>query len=154
MEDEMSQSQISVAGIALRTAVRGPMKEINQATAAVDGGFSGDTPDKTPERGITFLSESQWTQVQVELSMDLPWHTRRANVLLNGIDSLGDLIGKHIKIGNTLEIEILGETRPCSLMDQMHQGLQEQLRSDCRAGVHGRVLAQGTIHTGDDVTVM
>ena len=148
-------SPIKVAGIALRTAEGGPMREAGEANAEVDGGLIGDVPKKERKRGITFLSAGQWREVTGELgAAELPWHTRRANVLLDGCGSLADLIGKRIKIGNGIELEIGGETLPCGLMDQLHSGLKNTLVPDCRAGVYGRVLTDGTIRIGDQVEIL
>ena len=53
------------------------------------------------------LSAPQWEQVTRELETDLPWHTRRANVLLD-CGSMAELIGKTVQIGE-LRIEVNDE---------------------------------------------
>lgn len=140
----------SVLAVAIRTSQRGPMKEVPAATAKVDGGLDTDIP-VSRARGITFLSANQWRQVNKELAVELPWHTRRANVLIDS-DSLADLIGKSVRVGPVL-LKITGETRPCELMDSLHQGLRTALTPDCRGGVHGRVIEGGTIRVGDQMVV-
>ena len=118
-----------VAAIAVRTAVDGPMREIQRAVAAVDGGVDGDL-DCAPDRGITFISSQQWLQVVRELGAELPWHTRRANVLVDAPE-LAYWIGKTIRVGG-VEVAVKAETKPCGLMDQLHRGLKDALVPECR----------------------
>ncbi|MBI2827610.1 MAG: MOSC domain-containing protein [Planctomycetia bacterium] len=127
------------------------MREITVAQAEADGGIAGDLPVKAA-RGITFISAEQWQQVADELAVPLAWHTRRANVLVEGL-RLGDLFGKTIRLG-TIEVRIVAETRPCGLMDRLHPGLQAVLKPDCQAGIHGRVLRDGTFAVGDRIEVV
>ena len=87
-----------VAAIAVRTAVDGPMREIDSAVATVDGGIDGDVKC-APDRGMTFLSSQQWRQVVRELGTELAWHTRRANVLVSAPE-LSGWIGKTVRIGD------------------------------------------------------
>ena len=124
------------------------MQEVPQADAVEGRGLIGDVR-ASARRGITFLSQEQWNVVLNELQATLPWHTRRANVLVTGLD-LTATVGKRLSIGEVL-VEILGETEPCDLMDQQHFGLRAALTPDYRAGVHGRVLSSGTIRIGDAI---
>ncbi len=140
-----------ITAIAVRTAVDGPMLEIERAVAAVDGGVDGDL-DCTPDRGITFISSRQWLQVVRELGAELPWHTRRANVLVDAPE-LGAWIGKTIRIG-AVEVAVKAETRPCGLMDQLHRGLKDALAPECRGGVYGRVTQAGSFGVGDKITIL
>lgn len=140
----------TVQSIALRTAVRGPMKEVDSARASVNGGLEGDIA-VSPKRGITFLATGQWDEVSRTLNAELPWHTRRANVLVDAA-GLGHLIGSTLRVGE-VEIEILAETKPCELMDALHQGLKAALTPECRGGVHGRVIKAGRLQVGDAVVV-
>ena len=140
-----------VTAIAVRTAVDGPMREIERAVAALDGGVNGDV-DCTPDRGITFISSRQWRQVVLELGTELPWHTRRANVLVDA-PQLGAWIGKTIRIG-AVEVAVKAETRPCGLMDKLHRGLKQALAPDCRGGVYGRVTLAGSFSVGDTITIL
>lgn len=140
-----------ILALALKTAERGPMQEVDEATAEEYGGLVG-CPRPTPYRGITLLSAGQWAQVQNEIGRELPWHTRRANVLLDA-DGLGDLIGLTLRAGE-VEMRVMGETRPCGLMDELCPGLRKALTGDCRGGVHAWVLKGGTLRVGDTVTVI
>ena len=143
--------EAKVLAIAIKTSEGGPMREVEDATAKVDGGFVCPV-ESAPDRGITFLSAKQWSQVNEELGTSLPWHTRRANVLLDA-DGLAHLIGKTVRVGE-LTVRLTGETKPCALMESFQEGLTQALVPDCRGGVLGRVLEAGTVRTGDTLTLI
>jgi MOSC domain-containing protein YiiM len=86
-----------------------------------------------------------------ELGAEIPWHTRRANVLVEGLD-LPALKGRRVRVGGA-EVMLIDETRPCGLMDRQHEGLRKALIPACRGGLHGRVVRAGTFHVGDMVVV-
>lgn len=139
---------VVVTGIAIRTAAGGPMQELPEADMLEGGGLRGDL-SSSADRGITLLSGRQWAEVSRELGVNLPWHTRRANILLDSA-GLGPWVGRTIRLGDGL-VHIVGETRPCELMDRFHCGLKAALTPDTRGGVHGRVLKGGRIRVGDRV---
>lgn len=139
-----------VQAIALRSRKKGPMQEVERAQATRNG-LTGDV-DATTVRAVTFIAAGQWRQVQAELAADLPWHTRRANVLVES-DSLAVLIGKTIQVG-PVRLKINAETRPCAYMDELHQGLRAALKPECRGGVYGSVITEGEIAVGDEVEVV
>ncbi len=142
----MTQNIIGrVLGIAIRTGVGMPMRELDSATVEVDGGLLGDVKPR-PERGVTFISAQQWREVQGELNADIPWHTRRANVLVDA-GALGWLIDRTVRLGPVV-IHVRGETKPCGLMDKLHSGLRSALLPDFRAGVFGRVVQGGAFQVG------
>jgi len=149
----MILSKLRVAGIAVRTARRGAMKEMEEAEVRADFGLVDDVPRKSVDRGMTFLLREQWDEVVSELGDEMPWHTRRANVLLEGAETLLPLVGKRIRVGERVEVAILDETRPCELMEYLKPGLEEVLRKNGRGGVLGRVLVGGVIRIGDVVYV-
>jgi MOSC domain-containing protein YiiM len=147
----MSDTAIGkVIAIALRTAVKGPMQEVPEARAVEKGGLIGDVKS-SEARGVTFLSSKQWEQVQRDLGTPLPWHTRRANVLVE-TDGLAHLVGRTIEVGE-VQVEIKAETRPCELMDTLHQGLRNALAPEMRGGVYGNVIRAGQFRIGDTVRV-
>ncbi|MFA6242442.1 MAG: MOSC domain-containing protein [Candidatus Hydrogenedentales bacterium] len=141
----------TIVGIAVRTAKMGPMREIDSARAEVGAGIDGDLPVSV-KRGITFLSAEQWADTLRDLGVALPWHTRRANVLVRGL-RLGDLLGRTIRLG-MVEVYIHKETKPCDNMDKLHAGLQNALVPDMRGGVYGEVLIAGQFAVGDSVAVV
>ena len=127
-----------ILAIAVRTEKKGPMRETDRVSATPDDGLEGDLP-AAAHRRITLLSNEQWSETTRELNAELPWHTRRANVLLEG-GSLKSLIGSTVKLGE-LTIKVNAETEPCGLMDKLHMGLREALTPDCRGGVRSNYIA-------------
>lgn len=147
----MSAPHVSkVLGIAVRSAKNGPMREVVATNATVDAGLDGDLKVES-DRGVTFISAVQWRETMQELGVDIPWHTRRANVLVDAA-RLATWIGQTVRIG-PVTLDIKGETRPCGLMDEFQPGLRNALKPECRAGVHGRVITGGTIRVGDEISV-
>ena len=140
-----------VVAMALRTAEGGPMREVEASTAPVDGWLDGDHGGST-KRGVTLISREAWEQVNAELGTDLPWHTRRANVCVEGLTLL-PLVGRRLRVGE-VELEILDETRPCNLMDQLQPGLLAALIPEGRGGIYGRVCAGGRIAVGDTIEIL
>ncbi len=139
-----------VLGIALRTAVEGPMKEVRTIYGFTGRGLEGDL-QSSPHRGITFISARQWEDVTREVGTVLIWHARRANVLVD-CGSMEPLIGKEVRLGE-MRIRIQGETQPCGLMDKIRPGLRAALTPDCRGGVHGEILKGGSFSVGDILTL-
>ena len=137
-------------GIAHRPTDSDPMREVPEAAVFPGRGISAENR-KSGKREITLLSTESWTDVCRELGVSLPWSIRRANVLIEGID-LGETIGKQLRIGE-VRLQVHGETRPCGLMDQQHQGLRDALIPHCRGGVFAEVLVGGAIRVGDRVEV-
>jgi MOSC domain-containing protein YiiM len=147
----MSTSAVGeIKAIAIRQGKNGPMKELDSVQATAGGGLEGDNPVRA-ERGVTFISAAQWATAKAELDADLPWHTRRANVLVD-CDSLAPFCGKTITFGG-LTVTLGGETEPCGLMDRIHPGLCKALTPDMRAGIFGEVVEGGTFNVGDVIEV-
>jgi MOSC domain-containing protein YiiM len=101
---------------------------------------------------VTFISAQQWHDVIQELGIDLPWHTRRANLLIAGLD-LPSSIGQRLQIGACL-FRIHGETEPCQRMDDLQPGLRQILQPTLRGGVWGRVVQGGILEIGGPVFIV
>ncbi len=145
----MSQNG-KVVSIYLYPQRGGESVEVNEAVAVVDKGLEGDQP-RHINRQVTLLSLEAWEAATAELGEELPPCTRRANVILSGVD-LAPTIGKRIQIG-AVRVEVRGETKPCHVMDAARQGLKDALTPNLRAGVYGAVLEGGRVVVGDAVRV-
>lgn len=141
----------AVLGLALRFQDKGKMREVTEVAGVENGGLEGDLASR-PDRGVTLIASEQWKQAIAELGVDLPWYTRRANILVNS-DGLGGLIGKRIRIGE-MELKVNDETRPCELMDRLEPGLKDVLKPECRGGVNGRIIKAGRVRVGDEVRII
>lgn len=134
--------------IAIREKSRAPMQTLTNAMLTKATGVYGDFRGKPNNRQVTLLSQSQWQAACHELGTQLPWTTRRANLLVNGIEFDAGMVKKALKIGDAVLL-ITGETDPCLRMDQAHMGLKQALTPNWRGGVTCRVIADGKITTGD-----
>ncbi|MHC8495124.1 MOSC domain-containing protein [Thalassospira sp. SM2505] len=140
-------------GIARKSKSRAPMDSLDQVTASTDLGIDGDYRGKLRRRQVTILAEEGWQAAINEINRpDLPWTTRRANLLVRGID-LPREKGSKLVIG-TVTFEITGETDPCSRMDDAASGLMDAMTPDWRGGVTCRVIEGGELRLGDSAFVI
>ena len=141
----------TLRGIAVRAASRAPMQERQQAEVTVEHGLVDDYRGGGL-RQVTLLDIVQWQEATRELGVVLPWHTRRANLLFEGID-LPEAVGQQMQIGDCL-FTIYGETEPCQRMDELQPGLRNTLSLDMRGGVWARVVRGGLLHVGQRVQIL
>lgn len=139
-------------GIARKAESRAPMEQLAQADVHVKTGIEGDYRGTVEQRQITVLSRESWENVCKDLEVDLPWTTRRANLFVDGVQLMGR-IGQQVRIGGVV-LEITEETKPCSRMDEAHDGLRRALEPAWRGGVTCRVISGGPLTIGDPVTLI
>ena len=139
--------------IAYKTVKRGPMNEVLCANVTQLSGVEKDVFGRPGKRQVTVLSKIQWQQACHSIEADLPWTTRRANLLVDDLVFGSADVGKHLQIGE-LRLEITGETDPCKKMEIAHVGLEAALTPDWRGGVTCRVLNDAMIHLGDEITLV
>ncbi|MGB0714854.1 MAG: MOSC domain-containing protein [Phycisphaerae bacterium] len=141
----------TVKALARRAEKSDPMEEINEAVLEAGGGVAGES--RSPgKRAVTLLAVEAWNKACAEVQSELPWWIRRANILIDGID-LQQALNKEIHIGETI-MQVHGETRPCQLMDDQHEGLRAALKPDMRGGVFAEVIKGGTIRPGDQARLI
>ncbi len=139
-----------VKAIAVKNQSREVMQTLDSAQITVVDGILGDFRGAQQDRQITILSESDWQKVCAEVDADLPWTTRRANLLVDSVKFNTSWVGKTIRIGQ-VELVVTRETAPCSLMDEQHPGLTAALIPEWRGGVCCNVIKPGDIKIGDSV---
>jgi len=139
-------------GIARRGAQRASMEEINTAVVSIETGLSGDYRGRHTGRQVTVLIIQDWQAACDELGAELPWTTRRANLLLDDI-ALPKSSGGLLKVGGCL-LKITGETDPCERMDEQHIGLRAALTPAWRGGRTCNVVKAGEIRVGDSAQVI
>ena len=135
--------------IAYREKKRGDMKMLDATSVTLAGGIHHDFRGKPGKRQVTVLSKESWQTACAELNTSLPWFTRRANLLITGID-LRDTINQTLEIGSA-KLRITQETDPCKRMEEAYPGLEKILAKDWRGGVCCQVISEGNIHVGDDI---
>jgi MOSC domain-containing protein YiiM len=139
-------------GIATREERHAPMNEILAARVSKESGVGGDARGKPGRRQATVITRRSWESACSELGpAQLPWTSRRANLLIDGVELKGK-IGYDLKIGDAV-LTITGETRPCKVMNQAHPGLMAALRPEWRGGVTCRVTRAGNIEVGCEVVL-
>ena len=133
-----------VIGITTRIEKRGPMVVYASAKVSFDHGVGDDYRGLTRnDRQVTVMTEENWNVVCEELDRKLHWTTRRANILISGVD-LENTTGKLLKIGNFF-LEITGELAPCYRMDEELNGLKKALTPNWRGGVTCKILKEGIV---------
>jgi len=142
----------NVIGIARREKLRAEMEAIDSVYVDEKTGLSGDIRGTALKRQVTLLSAKAWSEVCRELEADLPWTTRRANILIENIDFHQDTDYK-IQIGEVLLL-VTRQTDPCSRMDEQYNGLTNALMSNWRGGVCCSVIRGGDISLGDEVKLI
>jgi MOSC domain-containing protein YiiM len=134
----------------VKRALRGPMDAVGSAELQVGTGIIGNA-DQGGRRQLTILAAERWRRVEAELGVGLDPALRRANLLVSGFD-LADTRGRVLTVDG-LGLRIGGETRPCRLMDEAHDGLQDALDLAWGGGAYATVLDPGTITVGAAVTL-
>jgi MOSC domain-containing protein YiiM len=134
------------------------MEQLTKGRITKQAGLEGDFRGaKFMSRQITVLAIEDWEAALLDLHdlmgpPDLPWTTRRANLLVEGI-RLPRAKGAIIQIGGTV-LEVTGQTNPCFRMDEAHKGLLKALHPNWRGGVTCRVRDGSPIALGDPVTIL
>jgi len=138
-------------GIAKVAELRAPLQKMESSNITVEAGIDGDARGRKLNRQVTVLFRESWEDACRELDVELPWTTRRANLLVAGVDAPQSVGGK-IRIGD-VTLEIMFETEPCMLMERAHTGLKAALTPKWRGGVCCKVLSGGRIAVGDAVSI-
>lgn len=146
-----------ISGLAIKPAKRAAMILVNRVGITVHGGIEGnwvdqDDPD-SQARQITLISHNQWNKVEEDMNRAIPWETRRANARVmnlwftqHDVDS-----SRRLQMGNSVIVQITGETTPCNLMNRFVPGLRSVLAPELRGGVTVRVLQGGVVSMYDSV---
>lgn len=141
----------TLLAIARRSGKRAPMETLSKCLVTTSSGIEGDSRGKPGKRQVTVLSASAWQNACNDINQpDLPWTTRRANLLIDGFEFKEQDLGAELYIGKVVLL-ITRETDPCERMDEQQPGLTQALMPDWRGGVCCRVLVGGEIHLDDPV---
>ena len=138
-------------GIATRKKSRETMERHESIEVAIDTGLAGDLRGRARGRNVTVLGREGWEQACAEIGEDLPWTTRRANLLVEGVD-LRMTAGATLRIGDVV-LKVTGECDPCERMTEARQGLREALDLEWRGGLECTVLEPGSIAMGDPASI-
>ena len=141
-----------LVGIARREEKRAAMETLESAEVREESGVANDFRGKPGKRQVTLVSASAWAAVCEELGQEIPWTTRRANFLIEGVN-FPKRTGDVIEVGG-VRLLVTMEVDPCSRMEEQVAGLKQAMTPDWRGGVACTVLKGGTVRLGDDVAVL
>jgi MOSC domain-containing protein YiiM len=125
---------------------RFPMKEIQEAEAIQNKGLKGCIHGRANSKRQVSLMDVETLQ-----RLGVAPGAVKENVTTRGLNFQRLRPGQHLRIGGSL-LEIALPCDPCSRMDEIRQGLQEELRG--QRGWLCRVVESGAIRRGDRIEVL
>ncbi len=134
-----------VVSLQICPAHRVPMQMLNQARVLENLGLEGDRhamPDG--KRQVLFMAE------EVLNRLDIPIGAVKENITTRGIELERLAPGTRLQIGSAV-FELTKPCTPCSRMDEIRPGLQEELAG--QRGMLARVVQGGEIRVGDEIRV-
>jgi MOSC domain-containing protein YiiM len=132
----------------VKRAHRGAMDARESIELVAGGGVQGSA-DRGGRRQVTLRERGVWDALMRDLGRDAGPETRRANVLVSGID-LRASRGRVLRLGGT-RIRIGGEVKPCERMEEAVAGLRAAMYPEWRGGAFGQILDGGIVAVGDSV---
>ena len=127
----------------------GTMDAVAEVTAQVGGGLAGDANFGRTRRQVTLIEKEVFDALKDEFGSLVDPALRRANLMVSGV-RLADTRDRKLRIGDCL-LQVRGETRPCTLMEDQLTGLRDALDPGWRGGVFCTVLSDARIQVGDEV---
>jgi len=119
------------------------MEELTEILAVEDSGFSGCAHARPGGKRQVLLVDSETLEL-----MELRPGVIRENITTTGLNVNGLAIGQQLRVGDS-RLEVSAVCTPCDLMEAIRPGLRRELRG--RRGMLCRVIAGGTIRTGDAI---
>jgi MOSC domain-containing protein YiiM len=132
-----------VAHLLLSIGSRQPMREAESALALADRGLEGCRHARPGSRRQILLVDSETLD-----SFGLQPGQIKENITTHGL-RVNDLApGQRIQVGQAI-LEVTGPCEPCSRMDEIRMGLQQELHG--QRGTLCRVIEGGRIQRGDTI---
>lgn len=122
---------------------RFPMEELDEAEAVADKGLKGCIHGRPGSERQVLLMDSETLD-----NFGLAPGVVRENITTLGLDFKSLTSGQILSLGEAA-LEVTGPCGPCSRMDEIQMGLQEQLRG--QRGWLCKVVRGGKIRRGDRI---
>jgi MOSC domain-containing protein YiiM len=125
---------------------RFPMEEVEEALATLSPGFKGCIHGRPRSHRQILLMDSETLG-----RFGLAPGAVKENITTAGMDFQVLATGMRMRIGEAV-LEVSGPCHPCPRMDDIRQGLQQELKG--QRGWLCRVVEEGTIRRGDAIELM
>ena len=142
-----------VEWIGLRSGRQQPIKVATEVEASTDAGLLGDRyAGRDGKRQVTLIQHEHLAVIGSILGIDeVHASMLRRNISVSGLNLLS-LKDKRFRIGGAV-MEYTGQCHPCSLMEQAFgPGGYNAVRG--HGGITARVIANGMVRVGDDVSAV
>jgi MOSC domain-containing protein YiiM len=123
------------------------MRPVDPARFVEDLGLEGCRHARAGSRRQVLLIEEEALE-----ALGLEPGVVKENVTTRGIDLTDLPVDTRLRLGSEVELWLTGPCRPCGLMDEIRDGLQEEIRG--QRGVLAWVKRGGSVNVGDAVEVV
>lgn len=131
-----------VTNLFIKRAHREPMEPVPEVHCVEGKGIVGDLAFGRPSRQVLIVDHETLDALSLQPGLV------RENLTVRGIPLSSLNPAAILNIGE-VELEITGDCAPCSRMDDIRPGLQQEIQS--RRGVLARVVRSGVIRIGAPV---
>ena len=136
-----------IASLQLCVGHREPMRVVESAKAIAGFGIDGDRHGRRGGPRQVLLMDEETLEAK-----GLSHGEVRENVTTSGIELASLMEGQRLGLGEEVVLEITGHCAPCSRMDEIRPGLQEEL--DGRRGMLAMVVQGGVARMGDPIHLL
>jgi len=130
----------------IKRAHLGPMDSKTSARAIPGKGLEG-CASNSRIRQVTLIEREVWDGLMKSVGGNVSPSGRRANLMVSGFPLLNSR-NRLFRIGS-VPFRIVGETKPCNAMEELHPGLQAAMYEQWGGGAFAQVLEEGEITVGD-----
>jgi MOSC domain-containing protein YiiM len=135
-----------ISSLQLCPGYRKPMRFVPSAAAIAGKGLDGDAHAiEESSRQILLIEQETLEELQLK-----PGDVKE-NITTQGIALMQLQFKQHLLIGDSVVLEITKPCSPCSRMDEIRNGLRQQLVE--KRGMLARVISGGIIKTGDRILI-